>query len=424
MKLIRKSIFTAASPNTQLDDMLLALNSLLAPWSWYQESENIKFKSLLKNYTGVNDIFFVDSGRSALYVILKSINIEKDDEVIMPSFTCVVVANAVKWSGANPIYLDTKENDFNANYDKVFEKITKKTKAIVVQHTFGKKVDVTGLKNGLNAIDRSDIVIIEDFAHIIKSPIDLKGNFGFTTFGIEKVISSVRGGAILTNSLKYVENIDKKIDSLPKMPRSRVLISILNPIFWYFAIPLHSIGFGRFSLGALIRNLWRRLGFLGIMVEDSENKAEKPNWFPAKMPGVLSSLGTNQLEKLSMFNEHRSEIAHIYHSKLSKISDSDFFDAERVYLRYPILLKNENELKKVWDKARDLRVTLGNWFSIPLYGASVNKDTYKKLCYVPKQTPVTKDKCKRVLNLPTSVNMSKARAEELAEEIVKIIDKS
>lgn len=415
--IFRKSIFTAASPNTQLDDVIETVKMLFTPWRWNDIEINAKFKFALSGMLKVEYVHLIDSGRSALQIGLKTLEIKEGDEVVIPSFTCVVVANAVHYTGATPVYIDANENDFNGDYENIEKYITEKTKAVVVQHTFGKIVDTQMVIDKLAAINRTDIYVLEDFAHVIKEDIDLKGTFGFLTFGIEKVISSVRGGAIITHDEKLSALVEANIKELPDFPTGHLIKSLLNPIFWYIAIPLHSVGLGRYSVGAMIRTVWRKLGFLGIMVEGIENKAIKPDWFPAKMSPALSKLGLKQLLKLNKFNAHRTTIAKIYHLHLSEISDSEAYEDGRVYLRYPILLDNKEDFTKVWDYSRSIRVTLGNWFDKPLYGAGVDSETYKKLCFVAAENPVTMKKAGLTLNLPTSVNISQERARELAEGI-------
>lgn len=464
MNIFRKSIFIAASPNNQFDDTLQALKMVVRPKKWFENSTNKKFTQQLSEKTGIKNIQLVDSGRSALYSILKSQGIGIGDEVILPSFTCVVVANAVNWTGAKPIYLDTSKKDFNADYSSLKEKITAKTKAVIVQHTFGKMVDVNKVRQSVESnyslprlekenskLDpnrQSRPIIIEDFAHSLDLNMDLKGDFGFTTFGIEKVLSTVRGGAIFSSSDKKHKSVEEFVKTLPEIPKSRVFISLINPIFWWIAIPLHSLGIGRFTAGAFIRGIWRKLGFLGIMVEPQENRGKKPSWFPAKMAGALSYLGLKQIQKLEYYNRHRAKIAHIYDLYLGELTDGKIYEEfakgenksesgsqfardkqdlkitsskERVFLRYPILLKNKSDWHKVWNRARELRVTLGNWFAKPLYGSTVGEDTYKELCYVPASTPETLKKANLVLNLPTGVNISEKRAKELAIEIKKAL---
>lgn len=419
--MFRKNIFTAASPNTQGDDAWLALKMLVQPWKWYKNEYNHEFKNHLQKYFNQENVALIDSWRSGFYIFLKSQGIKDGDEIILPSFTCVVVANAARWTGAKPIYLDTNKKDFNADYSTLKKFINKKTKVILIQHTFGKIVDVDEIKATLKELGREDIILVEDFAHTISSKNKIKADVGIFTFGIEKVISSVRGGAVVVKDKFMFDKLEDEINKLSEFPRSQVFKSLANPIFWYFAIPLHSVGFGRFTIGAFIRTIWRKLGFLGIMVEKSENYADKPNWFPAKMNPALSRLGLNQLKKLDKFNQHRTEIAKIYHSKLSKFSDEKDFDDSRVYLRYPLLFKNEKQFIEAWDKLRELGITAGNWFASPLYGATVNKSTYKKLCFVPAETPETSNKTGLTMNLPTSVNINENRAKEAAMALEKIL---
>lgn len=440
MKFFRKNIFTAASPNTTADDAWLAFKILLQPWTWYKKQDREEFRKAFSNYINQEQVHLIDSWRSGFYMVLKELGIKEGDEIILPSFTCVVVANAARWTGAKPIYLDTNENDFNANYNSLDQVITENTKAILIQHTFGKMVKTEDIRQKLKDLNRQDIVIIEDFAHVIHREMQLNGDIGIFTFGIEKVISSVRGGAIVVQSTKtnderleiFYNSLGFSINSLPKFPRKQVFKSLMNPIFWSIAIPLHSVGFGRFTLGAAIRGPWRKLGFLGIMVEDEENKAVKPNWFPAQMNSALARLGLHQLKKLDKFNSHREKIVGIYNKYLQKLSDEPLSEEDdvkfkrpiglkRTYLRYPILTSSKEEFKAVWNKARKLGVTLGNWFAKPLYGASVDQETYNELCYVPALTPITSRKCGLTLNLPTSVNINPKRAEELARELSKVL---
>ena len=73
----------------------------------------------------------------ALYSILQTMNIKKGDQIILPAFTCTVVPNAIIYAGARPIYVDIDPKNFNINVKLLEKKITNKTIAIYVQHTFG-----------------------------------------------------------------------------------------------------------------------------------------------------------------------------------------------------------------------------------------------------------------------------------------------
>ena len=91
---------------------------------------NSKFVALTQNCT------------SALEISMILINLKKDDEVIMPSYTFTSTANAVLLRGAKPVFADVNLHDVNLNYDSVKKKINKRTKAIIVVHYAGNSCDM------------------------------------------------------------------------------------------------------------------------------------------------------------------------------------------------------------------------------------------------------------------------------------------
>lgn len=152
----------------------------------------------------INGLFLVDSARSAFFLALQALDLPKGSEVILPAFTCVVIANPVLWAGLEPIYVDIDLKDFNPSISQYLEKITPRTKLILVQHTFGSVVDVEKLRSELLKLGRSDIMIVEDLAHAFgggyldgTGALGTKADFAILTFGVEKVISTIRGGGII-----------------------------------------------------------------------------------------------------------------------------------------------------------------------------------------------------------------------------------
>lgn len=414
---MNKPIFIAASPNTQFKDAFFAKSLLLRPWTWKQKIRIKNLEEELRKYLNVQYVHTIDSARSGIYIALKAMGVGEGDEVILPSFTCLVVANAVRWTGATPVYLDSNENDFNANYDDVELKITDKTKAIFVQHTFGKIVNIEKMSRSPQLKARN-IYIIEDWAHTVSRKMKLQGDVAVLTFGIEKVLSGVRGGAIVTNDEKLQSKINNLISELPAFPISKSLKSLVNPIFWYIATPLHAVGYKSATLGAGLRWVFRKLGFLGNMIEKEEHTGKKPNWLPTKISPVLATLTHIQLKKLDAMNAHRTRIAKIYDDLLRKLSDYEVFDENRVWLRYPIRIQESAIKKAIVTEAKKMRIILGDWYKAPLYSKYVNERTYEENCYVPATTPQTTKFCKQVLNLPTGINVSEKRARKLVEKVL------
>ena len=77
--------------------------------------------------------FYFWKGRVALFCLLKSLNLNKQDEVILPGLTCVVVPNAIIYAGLKPVYVDINTDTYNLDVNLIEQKITKRTKAIIIQ---------------------------------------------------------------------------------------------------------------------------------------------------------------------------------------------------------------------------------------------------------------------------------------------------
>src|SRR3989339_1475197 len=102
-------IFTGFAPNLRGKELKLIGQYLFFPWKWSQWQNGAgetRLNQVLASYFNATSALSVDSGRSALYLALQALRVTKGDEVIIPGFTCVVVPNAVRWTGAVPIYVD------------------------------------------------------------------------------------------------------------------------------------------------------------------------------------------------------------------------------------------------------------------------------------------------------------------------------
>ena len=98
---------------------------------------NTTYKIALADYLSVSseNISFFWKGRVALYALMKAYGIKKDDEVILPAFTCVVVPNAIIYCQAKPVYVDINPQTLNCDAEEIRKKITEKTKFIIAQNT-------------------------------------------------------------------------------------------------------------------------------------------------------------------------------------------------------------------------------------------------------------------------------------------------
>ena len=173
-------------------------------------SEGPFVKKFEKNFSIFNKKKFgvaVSNGTAALEIAIKSLNLKKGSEVIIPAFSIISTANAVIKNKLKPILVDCDLETWNMRSDETLKKITKKTKAIIITHIYGLPVD---LKKILQIAKKKNIIIIEDTAEVIglKYKNKICGSFGdLSTFSFyaNKHITTGEGGMICTNSKKYYE---------------------------------------------------------------------------------------------------------------------------------------------------------------------------------------------------------------------------
>ena len=109
----------------------------------YIMGENVKaLEAEFAHYCGVEHSIGVNSGTDALWLSLQALGIEPDDEVIVPAFTIIVDAAVVCQLKARPVFVDIEPMTFNLDQGQLSQKITKRTRAIIVVHLFGQTADM------------------------------------------------------------------------------------------------------------------------------------------------------------------------------------------------------------------------------------------------------------------------------------------
>ncbi|MBU2579123.1 aminotransferase class I/II-fold pyridoxal phosphate-dependent enzyme, partial [Patescibacteria group bacterium] len=145
-----KPISISLSPNTEKDDIFLALKLIFQPWKWkvsvsrrdnQRKSANKKLEQEFKKYFRVKYAFSFNSGRTALMAILEALELNQGDEILLQSFTCNAVVNPILWTRLKPVFIDCDEKTFNIDCEDLKRKIGPKSKAVLVQHTFGLPAD-------------------------------------------------------------------------------------------------------------------------------------------------------------------------------------------------------------------------------------------------------------------------------------------
>ena len=160
-----------------------------------------EFEQAAARYLGTAHAIAVNSGTSGLHLCIRALGISRGDEVIVPSFTFIAVANAARYEGATPIFVDIDPETLNLDPARIEEAITSRTRAIVVVHTFGCPAALAEIQEIAN---RHRLFVIEDACEALGAEYQGRkvGSFGDAgVFGFypNKQITTGEGGIVVTN---------------------------------------------------------------------------------------------------------------------------------------------------------------------------------------------------------------------------------
>jgi len=223
-----------------------------------------------------------NSGTAALHLSILSLNIDRHDEVIIPSFVCSAVLNAINYAGAKPVICDIDRESFNLDFATAKKHITKRTRAIILPHMFG-------LPAKIDKFLQLNIPIIEDCAQALGAVFKGRkiGSFGLASifsFYSTKVITTAQGGMLLTGSSQVFKNANDLIE-----------------------------------------------------YDERDNYKIRYNY---KMNDLGAALGLSQLERINAFIKKRREIARYYNNAFSKYDIVlPLKEPGHIYYRYVIRIK-------------------------------------------------------------------------------------
>ena len=298
---MKNNFIPVNKPKLYKQDKKNVLQALKTNWISSEGSFVKKFEKEFSSYNNRKFGIAVANGTAALEVAIKSLNIKKNSEIIIPSFSIISTANAVIKNNLKPILVDANLSTWNTDPDKILKKINKKTKAIIITHIYGLPVDMDQI---ILEAKKRKIYIIEDAAEVIglKYRNKICGSFGdLSTFSFyaNKHITTGEGGMICTNNSKLYE----KCKSLRNLSFSKSY-------------------FNRFDHNEISWNY--------------------------RMTNLQGALGCGQLKNIKSIIKRKREIGNIYYKKLKNcknilLQKNKTEYANNIYWVFGVLLKKDNK---------------------------------------------------------------------------------
>lgn len=167
------------------------------------------FEERFAKFCGVEYALSCANGTVAIHLPLLAYNVGPGDEIIVPTFTYIATANAVKYCGATPVLVDCEPDSWNIDPALIEEKITERTKGIIVVHLYGHPVNMGPV---MEIAKKHNLFVIEDAAEAHGAEVNGKlvgsiGDVGTFSFFGNKIISTGEGGMITTNNKELAEKM-------------------------------------------------------------------------------------------------------------------------------------------------------------------------------------------------------------------------
>ena len=353
-------------------DVSNAVESITRGSYWAKGPFVDEFETKLEDVLDVEHALVVNSGTTALVAALEALDIGRGDEVIVPSFTFIATANAVRLVGAEPVFADIEPETYGLDPDDVRSRISDETSAILPVHVYGTSCRIADLDE---IAAEHDLALIEDAAEALGAEYRGRklGTFGDAaalSFCQNKVVATGEGGAVVTDD----DEIARRI------------------------------------------RLYRSHGRASEDYFDSSSSGQYVDvGTNIRMGDLPAAIGCAQLDRLDDLIAGRQRAA----SRLSEAFDeldgvrphSPMDAATHVYQLYTVELDESIDRSTVIDTLADRDIASKIYWDPAVHQTSYYKESTVKT----PELPVTEDVSQRVLSLPMHPNLAQS-------EIMRIVD--
>ena len=360
------------------------------------------------------------AGRMGFYLLMKSLKIGEGDEVILNSGNCSVMVNAVIRVGAKPIYSDVDPETFGSCPKKIEKAITRKTKLIVAQHSFGIPCKINKI---VKISNEKNIFLLEDCALSLDSLFNgIKiGNFGdaaLFSFDHSKPVNSYIGGMLYSNE-ELIEKLRNNNESINKISVSKQF-SILRRI--KVERVFYNVKKYKFSnIINIIYSILIKMKISNPYLNDDFGieSIEKTYPYPSKMPLFISKLAQiefknwEKLKDLRLMN-FQLLLNYFNKSKLKHCIPRIYYneDIEIIPLRFILYGEGLVDYKKKWGTFLDIDSI---WFESPIIAT---KNELLDFDYNIGECPISEKIGKHIINLPLCYDIKSTK------NLINLIDKT
>ena len=360
-----------------------AVTKVLESRWWGLGPETAKFEEEFLSYLGVGSGVATNSGTAALHMALWELNVKKGDEVIIPSFTFVSSAHAIKYVGGNPVFADIDPETLTIDPESIETLITDRTVGIMPVHYGGHSCKMDEI---MKIAHKNNISVIEDCAHAAGAEYKGKklgtiGDMSAFSFHAVKNIGTGDAGMLVTKQ-------DKNVDRL----RSYRWVGITKTTWDRYAPNSQSRG-SRSSYD----------------VEDLGYKYH--------MNDIQASLARVQLSRLDKVNHIRRELVTRYKENLGNMKDVELLEEKN-------WTKSSNHLFVILSPKRDkiMKHLNDSGIATSIHYTPVHKFSLYKEEYHNVSLPNTERISEEVLTLPLFPDLEFKDVDYISEKIKEVVN--
>lgn len=349
------------------DEIFESLRNIIESSNYILGPSVREFEGKISDYIGVFQAIGVASGTDALHISLEALGIGDGDEVITTPFSFFATVEAILYTGARPVFVDIELDTFNIDPDKIEERITEKTKAILPVHLFGHPADMERI---MDIAKRHNLYVIEDCAQAFGASIGDKrvGSFGdagcFSFYPSKNLGAYGDGGMIVVRD----EGISQRIRML------------------------------------------RNHGATASYIHDSIG-------FNSRLDEIQAGILLIKFKRIDEYNRLRKEKALKYNNLLSHVvrCPSERKGFKHVFNLYTIMSDRRDEIQRA---LREEGISSVIYYPLPLH----LQKALSFLNYKDGDFPLAERASRQVLSLPIYPELDDLTIERIADAVIKVFE--